>query len=124
MKAVTRYLLEGLADYTFWYDDKSMGRLVVIEAKSRDTFGERIPQLTDGAWCSADGMSTGLVFFQCTGVKATGINLLALSGTGIEAIESYTERVFDVFGPVRGESAVEGICRAPIVEEGSPLQGL
>lgn len=39
------HLLEGLADYTFWYDDKSMGTsLVVVEAKSRDTFGEGIPQ--------------------------------------------------------------------------------
>lgn len=82
----------------------------------------RSSKLADGAWCSADGMSTGLVFFQCVDVRAAGINLLASSGT--ETLEFRTERVFDVFGPAGGESAVEGIRGAPIVEEGSPLQGL
>lgn len=39
------HLLDGTADYAVWYDDKAMGTsLVVVEAKSLDTFGEGLSQ--------------------------------------------------------------------------------
>lgn len=79
----------------------------------------RSDDLNDGAWYSADGMSTGLVFFQCIGTKASGIEISAST----RAVVYHTEKVLGVFGPV-GKDPVEGICGAPIVEESCPVQGV
>lgn len=79
----------------------------------------RSDDLNDGTWCSADGMSTGLVFFQCVGTKASDIEV----STSTRDVVYRTEHVLSVFGPV-GKDPVEGICGAPIVEESCPVQGV
>lgn len=75
--------------------------------------------LNDGAWCSADGMSTRLVIFQHIGTKASDIEISAST----QAVVYCTERVMSVFGPVR-KDPVEEICGTPIVEESCPVQGV
>lgn len=71
----------------------------------------------EGAWCSCDGMSTGVVFLQCQGARISDIHPEVTNG-----VKYRTEKIYSAFGPLGGE-ATEGICGAPIVQEGDELYG-
>lgn len=109
--------------YRFPEIDVAMFRLIPAVQFANDDYFQANPptrllksqDFSDGAWCSADGMSTGLVFFQCVGTKTTNMDT--------RTMDFITERVFSVFGPV-GQNPVEGICGAPMVEESCELQGI
>ncbi|KAM5442804.1 hypothetical protein MferCBS31731_002190 [Microsporum ferrugineum] len=77
----------------------------------------RSDQVSNGTWCSCDGMSTGLVFLQCEGARMSDIHMGVTNGINIEKLYYKTEKLYSTFGPIGGQLS-EGICGAPIVEEG------
>ncbi|WEW59245.1 hypothetical protein PRK78_004714 [Emydomyces testavorans] len=81
----------------------------------------RSNQVREGSWCSADGITTGVIFLQCVGIRVGGIEGVA-SGITIEAVQYHTEKIYAMFGALDGKP-MEGICGAPIVEESCSLSG-
>lgn len=86
-------------------------------APNRLLYSDRI---SEGAWCAADGLSTGLVFLHRTGIRAVDIQLMR--NHGMESILYRTEIIYSSFGPLGGESR-RGIRGAPIVSEKAEQTG-
>lgn len=80
----------------------------------------RSNEIVDGSWCSANSLSTGVVFFQCAGIRATEINI---TSSPEMTLKYDIERVFDAFNPSRG-SKIQNLRGVPMVEESSLLEGL
>ncbi|EFE45034.1 hypothetical protein TRV_00168 [Trichophyton verrucosum HKI 0517] len=73
----------------------------------------RSDNVPNGTWCSCDGMSTGLVFLHCQGLRISNIH----GKGGYPGECSYlAEKLYSTFRPVGGRLS-EGIMGAPIVKE-------
>jgi hypothetical protein len=79
-------------------------------------------EVLDGAWFEADGMSTGMVAFQCRGVQADFPMRPAGAGK-IEYGHFQHKTTWAVLGAVGSRSLIDGICGAPIVELPCSQQG-
>lgn len=85
-------------------------------------FGAEAPQkllknseIRTGAWYEADGMSTGMVAFQCQGIQAD----IPPRPAGAEEIKYCCfkhKSTWAVLGAVGSQTLVDGICGAPIVQ--------
>ncbi|EFQ97899.1 hypothetical protein MGYG_00936 [Nannizzia gypsea CBS 118893] len=82
----------------------------------------RSDYVPNGAWCSCDGMSTGVVFLHCHGSRISDIHMEVTNGINIAKVYYSTEKLYSTFGPVGGQLS-DGICGAPIVEERSDGSG-
>ena len=80
----------------------------------------RLSETSYGQWCSADGMSCGIVFLQREGKRGVvpkyQIDERVTSGINIPVLTFMHEGLYSTFGPIGGLVS-EGICGAPIVEE-------
>ncbi|EGE07707.1 hypothetical protein TEQG_06690 [Trichophyton equinum CBS 127.97] len=73
----------------------------------------RSDNVPNGTWCSCDGVSTGLVFLHCQGLRISSICGKDIEGGGYPREFSYlTEKLYSTFGPVGGR-LTDGIRGAP-----------
>ncbi|OJJ83907.1 uncharacterized protein ASPGLDRAFT_26093 [Aspergillus glaucus CBS 516.65] len=82
----------------------------------------RSNEVVDGAWCSANSLSTGKVFFQCIGIRAVMRDSDSSRSRRRSLEGGYEiERVFSVFNPSRGHK-IQNLRGVPMVEESSLLE--
>ena len=80
----------------------------------------RSNEVIDGAWCSANSLSTGKVYFQCIGIRAVMRDSDASRSRSLEPRYDI-ERVFSVFNPSGGRK-MQNLRGVPMVEESSLLE--
>lgn len=83
----------------------------------------RSNEVADGAWCSANSLSTGKVYFQCIGIRAVvrASSSQSQTETKTPGVNYEIERVFSVFNPSQGRK-IQNLRGVPMVEESSLLE--